>query len=165
MTPTRQMVMRRARRPNEASMPSPSLRDGGARPSSAVSGSRGGCPPRLPQNRTYAGRIRLFGTAGYDPRRPVCRPGIISIEPVAARRERRSVGALGSVGRPERSAHAWRSTRCAGRGRPRACGSAPTRTCVPPHALSFDAQLDETPGDRVLRFQWRRMIARSRHLM
>ncbi|MGI8903426.1 MAG: hypothetical protein ACR2IP_07185 [Solirubrobacteraceae bacterium] len=28
------------------------------------SGSRGGCPPRLPQNRTYAGRIRLFGTAG-----------------------------------------------------------------------------------------------------
>ena len=50
-----------------------------------VSGSRGGCPPRLPQNRTYAGRIRLFGTAGYDPRRrPVCRPRIIPITPVAA---------------------------------------------------------------------------------
>jgi hypothetical protein len=50
-----------------------------------VSGSRGGCPPRLPQNRTYAGRIRLFGTAGYDPRRrPVCRPRIIPIAPFAA---------------------------------------------------------------------------------
>ena len=54
-------------------------------PTPAVSGSRGGCPPRLPQNRTYAGRIRLFGTAGYDPRRrPVCRPRIIPIAPVAA---------------------------------------------------------------------------------
>ncbi len=41
----------------------------------AVSGSRGGRPPRLLQNRTYASRIRLFGTAGYDPRRrPACRP-------------------------------------------------------------------------------------------
>jgi hypothetical protein len=38
-----------------------------------LSGSRDGYPPRLPQNRTYAGRIRLLGTTGYDPRcRPVC---------------------------------------------------------------------------------------------
>ena len=29
------------------------------------SGSRDGCPTRLPQNRTYAVRIRLLGTAGY----------------------------------------------------------------------------------------------------
>jgi hypothetical protein len=28
------------------------------------SGSRDGCPSRLPQNRTYAVRIRLLGTAG-----------------------------------------------------------------------------------------------------
>jgi hypothetical protein len=34
-----------------------------------LSGSRGGCPPRLPQNRTYAVRIRLLGTAGCEPRR------------------------------------------------------------------------------------------------
>ena len=34
-----------------------------------MSGSRGGCPPRLPQNRTYAVRIRLLGTAGCEPRR------------------------------------------------------------------------------------------------
>jgi hypothetical protein len=30
----------------------------------ALSGSRDGCPSRLPQNRTYAVRIRLLGTAG-----------------------------------------------------------------------------------------------------
>ena len=60
-------------------------RNGVASRRSPVSGSRGGCPPRLPQNRTYAGRIRLFGTAGYDPRRrPVCRPRIIPITPVVA---------------------------------------------------------------------------------
>ncbi len=34
-----------------------------------MSGSRGGCPPRLPQNRTCAVRIRLLGTAGCEPRR------------------------------------------------------------------------------------------------
>src|ERR1035438_7617902 len=44
------------------------------------SGSRGGYPPRLPQNRTYAVRIRLFGTAGYDPRRrPVFGIAVIPI--------------------------------------------------------------------------------------
>ena len=37
------------------------------------SGSRGDHPPRLPQNRTCAVHIRLFGTAGCEPRRrPVC---------------------------------------------------------------------------------------------
>ena len=35
----------------------------------SLSGSRGGCSPRLPQNRTYAVRIRLLGTAGCEPRR------------------------------------------------------------------------------------------------
>ena len=41
-----------------------------AAPASAeLSGSRGGCPPRLPQNRTCAVRIRLFGAAGCEPRR------------------------------------------------------------------------------------------------
>ncbi len=38
-------------------------------PSVLLSGSRGGCPPRLPQNRTCAVRIRLLGTAGCEPRR------------------------------------------------------------------------------------------------
>lgn len=33
------------------------------------SDSRGGCPPRLPQNRACAVRTRLFGTAGCEPRR------------------------------------------------------------------------------------------------
>jgi hypothetical protein len=33
------------------------------------SGSRGGCPPQLPRNRACAVRTRLFGTAGYEPRR------------------------------------------------------------------------------------------------
>ena len=33
------------------------------------SGSRGGCPPRLPQNRACAVHTRLLGTAGYEPRR------------------------------------------------------------------------------------------------
>jgi hypothetical protein len=50
----------------------------------AHSGSRGGYPPRLPQNRTYAVRIRLFGTAGYDPRRrPVCDLEVIPITTIA----------------------------------------------------------------------------------
>jgi hypothetical protein len=54
-----------------------------------ASGSRGGYPPRLPQNRTYAVRIRLLGTAGYDPRRrPVCDLEVIPITPVAAIRGR-----------------------------------------------------------------------------
>jgi hypothetical protein len=35
----------------------------------AHSGSRGGCPPRLPQNRACAVHTRLLGTAGYEPRR------------------------------------------------------------------------------------------------
>ena len=34
-----------------------------------MSGSRGGCPPRLPQNRACAVRTRLLGTAGCEPRR------------------------------------------------------------------------------------------------
>ena len=94
------------------------------------SGSRGSYPPRLPQNRTYAVRIRLFGTAGYDPRRrPVLRPRIIPIAPVAAVRGRRRAGAR-DAGRPGRSIRAWRSTRCAVPDRRHACGSAPTRTCV-----------------------------------
>jgi len=95
------------------------------------SGSRGGCPPRLPQNRTYAVRIRLFGTAGYDPRRrPVDRPRIIPITPAAAIRGRRRAGLRSGEHRPGRSAHAWRSTRCVGPDRLRAYGSAPTRTSV-----------------------------------
>ena len=79
------------------------------------SGSRGGCPPRLPQNRTYAVRIRLFGTAGYDPRRrPVCDLEVIPTAPVAAVRGRRRAGARCGACRSGRSARAWRSTRCAG---------------------------------------------------
>ena len=35
----------------------------------APSGSRGGCPPRLPRNRACAGHTRLFGTTGCQPRR------------------------------------------------------------------------------------------------
>ena len=34
-----------------------------------LSGSRGGCPPRLPQNRACAVHTRLLGTAGCQPRR------------------------------------------------------------------------------------------------
>jgi len=34
-----------------------------------ASGSRGGCPPRLPQNRACAVHTRLLGTAGCEPRR------------------------------------------------------------------------------------------------
>ena len=65
------------------------------------SGSRGGCPPRLPQNRTYAGRIRLFGTAGYDPRRrPIRDLEVIPIAPVVAGRGRRCAGACPRASRP-----------------------------------------------------------------
>ena len=123
----------------------------------AGSGSRGGYPPRLPQNRTYAVRIRLFGTAGYDPRRrPVCRPRIIPTAPVAATRGRRRAGLRGGEGRPRRSDRAWRRTRCVGPDRRRACGSAPTRTCVPRRAgatrCPLDAQLDEVACDRAFAF-------------
>ena len=51
----RQPGQRRAQRP--------------ARRASVCSGSRGGCPPRLPQNRACAVRTRLLGTAGCEPRR------------------------------------------------------------------------------------------------
>jgi hypothetical protein len=37
-----------------------------------ASGSRGGCPPRLPQNRACAVHTRLLGTAGCEPRRRPC---------------------------------------------------------------------------------------------
>ena len=75
---------------------------------------RGGCPPRLPQNRTYAVRIRLFGTAGYNPRRrPVDRPRIIPTAPVVAIRGRRSARSLDGVSRRGTPGHASRSTRCA----------------------------------------------------
>ena len=73
-----------------------------AAPASAeLSGSRDGCPPRLPQNRTYAGRIRLFGTAGYDPRRrPVRDLEVIPIAPVVAIRGRRRAAEHPGAGRP-----------------------------------------------------------------
>ncbi len=48
------------------------LHDDGSFPGRArvrMSGSRGGCPPRLPQNRACAVHTRLLGTAGYEPRR------------------------------------------------------------------------------------------------
>ena len=53
---------------------SPSLRSGTATAKGRLvrSGSRGGHPPQLPQNRTCVVHIRLFGTAGCKPRR---RPG------------------------------------------------------------------------------------------
>ena len=65
----------RARRARRRASPATLFRSSGG-----PRGSRGGCPPRLPQNRTYAVRIRLFGTAGYDPRRrPVCDLEVIPI--------------------------------------------------------------------------------------
>ncbi len=89
----------------------------------AYSGSRGGCPSRLPQNRTYDVRIRLLGTAGYDPRRrPVCDLEVIPTAPTAATRRRRSAGGSGDADRPRTPDRAWRSTRCAGPGRPRVRG-------------------------------------------
>ena len=71
-----------SRRSNTNATPSPRSPPGPPSVASArsrsASGSRGGCPPRLPQNRACAVRTRLFGTAGCDPRRrPVHRPRII----------------------------------------------------------------------------------------
>ena len=136
-----------------------------------TSGSRGSCPPRLPQNRTYAVRIRLLGTAGYDPRgRPVCDLEVIPITPVAAIRGRRSAGAPSDADRPPTRARAWRSKYCAGPGRPHWCDSAPTRTYGPgrpdatPPAGSHPSSTRRWAIVR-LRFQWRRMIARNRRRM
>ena len=71
------------------------------------SGSRDGCPSRLPQNRTYAVRIRLLGTAGYEPRcRPVFDLEVIPIAPVVADRGQRCAGAPGGAGRPQTQARA-----------------------------------------------------------
>ena len=71
------------------------------------SGSRGGYPPRLPQNRTYAVRIRLLGTAGcYPRRRPVCDLEVIPIAPTVARRGRRCAGAPDGAGRRQTQARA-----------------------------------------------------------
>jgi putative transposase len=68
----------------------------------SLSGSRGGYPPRLPQNRACALRTRLFGKAGCEPRpRPACDLDLIPTPlPTGAGRGRRCPGGSGGARPP-----------------------------------------------------------------